>query len=158
MKKCIVILLILCLTPQVWALDLDALKNNAFNQASATDENSKLTEEMVKTFIDLFPQYQAITENIDPSNMSDISATWVSEQKKEFDRLFAKHDISFEEFAALAERVSIAFSMAKTKAQGLSPEQFGFGSLFDISDEELSVIQKYTDQLNTVFDMNDTEE
>lgn len=153
MKKSIVILLILCIASPVWALDLETLKNSAFDQAE-NSEDSKLTDQMVKTFIDLFPKYQSIMEDIDPYNMSDISATWVSEQKKELDRLFAKHDISFEEFAALAEKVSIAFSMLKTKAQGVSPEQFGFGNLFDISDEELSVLQKYEAQLNTVFDMN----
>jgi hypothetical protein len=155
-KKCLISLLILLIASPVWAIDPEALTAEAFAQAGLDTENSaqiKLNEKMVEVFIELFPKYQAIANDFDMREEPEISANWVAEQKKGLDRVLAKKNVSFEQFTKITEKVSLAFSMLQAQAHGISPEQFGFGTSFQVSEEELSTIKKYEGQLKKVFEM-----
>jgi len=117
---------------------------------------SMITEDSIKAFIEIMPQYKEIVEKYGEDyeegdvmgNTSELQA-FLSEMTE----LLNQYGVTHQDFTIFIQKVTMAFASAQMQASGMPSMPFnlgGFGA--GTSDEELDVVKKYADQIEAVFE------
>jgi hypothetical protein len=119
---------------------------------------STINDDSIKLFLELTPKHRAIIAKMGADNPAEHTLDKVLESKNEFDKLFAASGTTLEDFAILTTKISMGLASIQLEQQALSAETLGLTELAEISDDELSVLRKYSDQIMEVLDIAGTEE
>jgi len=139
-KKIVTLILVLFLTTPVFAQDMTTLNDDS-----------------VKLFLDLFPKYKGMAEEMGQNSPLAQTIAKVAAQKNELETLFESHGITYEEFAALTTKVMIGFTSLQMEEKGMAADPMGLAQIANTSAEEMGVLRKYNDELATLlnYDLNE---
>jgi len=114
-----------------------------------------LTDQNVQKFIEILPEYRAITEKYGEDIKPEETIPTASKLWTEINALLTKHGMTVEEFPLLAQKISMGFAALQMEDAQIE----GMGSVFanlpmfkSVTPEEKALLAKYRDQLQTVFE------
>ncbi|MEW6536313.1 MAG: hypothetical protein AB1454_11925 [Candidatus Auribacterota bacterium] len=106
-----------------------------------------INDESIQVFIKVFPEYVSALKQYENEGEQVESMALVTKAKDDIDAILSKYDMTFEQFTALLQRVSLGFATAMMQQSGVQVSQFS--DMY--SDEEMAVLTKYIDQLQEIM-------
>ena len=141
MKKLLILLLLLIIAVPVMA---------------QTDV-STINDESIQIFLQLFPKYKEMIEDIGQNAPLSDTISAVAAKQTELERLCESHGITMRDFAALTAKMTIGFTSMQMETHGLTADPMGLAQIADTTEEEIAVLKKYHAQIAPLLNDNSPE-
>jgi len=124
------------------------------NVMAAADNLPVLNEQNIQKFIQILPQYRAITEKYGEDVSPEETIPTASKLWTELNALLNKHGMKMEEFPLLAQKISMGFAALQMEDADMGPMGGMFSNLPQfkaVTADEKALLKKYRAQLESVF-------
>lgn len=128
--------MVLGLTVNAWAVDY-----------------TKVTQESMDVFVELFPQYQDLLKELDVAYDENNPMMGASAYRDQIGQLLDQYGITWEEFPVLLQKVTMGYANLQMQQSGMPAGMMNMMGQMgkSLSESEMDVIGQYADQLQQIF-------